>query len=485
MLWTAGAQSWIRTNQLGYLPNTVKVAVYISQNPGAAPDFTVCDALTDVVVFKGKAALYDGAVWGMASAARLDFTGLTVPGGYYISYENTHSEIFRIDAGVYDGTADYILKYIRAQRCGYNPFLADSCHTHDGIIVDHPTLTGTPIDVRGGYHDASDHLRYTATTATSVYQMMFAYNRSPEVYGDMYDAAGTPGSNGIPDILDEVRWGLEWLIKMNPETEIHVYPVRLTSGNIADIIADYDVILDGTDNRETKYLINDVCVLHEIPLVYGSIYKYDGYMASFNVRLESGFTANLRDAFPEPPKNPVPSCAEVGTLNPVVGLIALLQTNEVIKIIAGIGEPVVNQLLVYNSLNNQQLKIKLQAGANRERIAGLFKKELYADSACEIQEMQLLIAAEVLKEHLTNEAFYLISVIEKAETPLPFQVHAKIPFSAFDPHKLAVDQSKKYVFLCNKGILSYAAAVRMKEVYPTLEVFSLEKGIQELNEEKI
>jgi peptidoglycan/xylan/chitin deacetylase (PgdA/CDA1 family) len=220
ILWPAGAQSWIRINQLGYLPNTVKVAVFISQNPGAGPDFTVCDALTDRVVYKGKAALYDGSVWGMASAARLDFSGLTAPGGYYINYEGTHSEAFRIDAGVYDGTADYILKYIRAQRCGYNPFLADSCHTHDGIIVDHPTLSGTPVDVIGGYHDASDHLRYTATTATSVYQMMFAYNRSPEVYGDWYDAAGAQGSNGIPDILDEVRWGLEWLLKMNPDSGV-------------------------------------------------------------------------------------------------------------------------------------------------------------------------------------------------------------------------------------------------------------------------
>ncbi len=276
-----------------------------------------------------------------------------------------------------------------------------------------------------------------------------------------------------------------YIRSINPFVSVASKKLRLSKSNGLAELNGFDIVVDCTDSLPTKYLINDVCVLHEIPLVYGSLYKYDGYMASFNVRHESGFTANLRDAFPEPPKNPVPSCAEVGTLNPVVGLIALLQTNEVIKIIAGIGEPVVNQLLVYNSLNNQQLKIKLQAGANRERIAGLFKKELYADSACEIQEMQLLIAAEVLKEHLTNEAFYLISVIEKAETPLPFQVHAKIPFSAFDPHKLAVDQSKKYVFLCNKGILSYAAAVRMKEVYPTLEVFSLEKGIQELNEEKI
>ena len=77
MLLPAGAQSWIRINQLGYLPNTVKVAVYISQNPDTGPDFTVRDALTDKVVYKGKAVMYDGSVWGMASAARLDFTGLT------------------------------------------------------------------------------------------------------------------------------------------------------------------------------------------------------------------------------------------------------------------------------------------------------------------------------------------------------------------------------------------------------------------------
>jgi peptidoglycan/xylan/chitin deacetylase (PgdA/CDA1 family) len=217
-VFTAEADSWIRINQLGYFPQSVKVAVYISQEPGAKPTFTVCDALTGKRVFSGKASIYDGSVWGMSAAARLDFSALTTPGGYYIIYGNTISETFRIGHRVYDGTADFILNYIRQQRCGYNPFLADSCHAHDGVIVDHPTLTGTVIDVRGGYHDASDHLRYTATTSNSVYQMMFAWERSPEIFGDSHDAAGMPGGNGIPDILDEVRWGLEWLLKMNPDS---------------------------------------------------------------------------------------------------------------------------------------------------------------------------------------------------------------------------------------------------------------------------
>ncbi|MEJ2701357.1 MAG: glycoside hydrolase family 9 protein, partial [Sedimentisphaerales bacterium] len=116
----------------------------------------------------------------------------------------------------YDGTADFILNYMRQQRCGYNPYLEDSCHLNDGIIVDHPTKSGQKIDVTGGWHDASDYLRYLATSANATYQMLFAWLHNPDVYGDKYDAKGDKGENGIPDILDEAKWGLEWLDKMNP-----------------------------------------------------------------------------------------------------------------------------------------------------------------------------------------------------------------------------------------------------------------------------
>jgi hypothetical protein len=119
-------------------------------------------------------------------------------------------------AQVYNGTADYLLHYMRQQRCGYNPFLKDSCHVHDGYIVYHPTKTGQHIDVRGGWHDATDYLQYTTTSANAIYQMMFAYQENPESFGDAYDAAGHPGANGIPDIVDEIKWGLDWLNRMNP-----------------------------------------------------------------------------------------------------------------------------------------------------------------------------------------------------------------------------------------------------------------------------
>ncbi len=213
-------QSWIRINQLGYLPVSVKVAVYISEESVPVNSFTVCDAITDRIIFEGDAHEYSGAYWGMKSAARLDFSELETPGGYYITMNYTRSEPFRIAADVYQGTADYILRYMRQQRCGYNPYYADSCHTHDGFIVDHPTRTGEIIDVTGGWHDASDYLQYVTTSANAVYQMLFAYSRNPDIYSDSYDASGDPGSNGIPDILDEAKWGIDWLVKMNPDSSI-------------------------------------------------------------------------------------------------------------------------------------------------------------------------------------------------------------------------------------------------------------------------
>jgi peptidoglycan/xylan/chitin deacetylase (PgdA/CDA1 family) len=206
----------IRINQLGYLPKSIKVAVFISSENRDFTSFTVHNSISDELIFTGKTESKTGHEWGMKSAYRLNFSKLEKAGGYYIKVGQTKSPNFRINADVYDGTADFILNYLRQQRCGFNPFLRDSCHLHDGIIIDHPTRTGEFLDVTGGWHDATDYLQYSTTSVNTVYQMMFAYQRFPEIYGDEFDASGLPGSNGIADILDEIKWGLEWMLKMNP-----------------------------------------------------------------------------------------------------------------------------------------------------------------------------------------------------------------------------------------------------------------------------
>ena len=213
----AQADEWIRINQLGYLPQSIKVAVFMSEEGSELDEFQLVDAYTQQVVKTFHSPKAAGSIGNMKSTYRLNFSDYTTTGVYYLKAGKAVSPRFPINATVYNGTADFLLNYMRQQRCGYNPMLKDSCHVHDAYIVYHPTKTGQPLDVRGGWHDAADYLQYTTTSANAIYQMLFAYQQNPQAFGDAYDANGHKGANGIPDIIDEIKWGLDWLNRMNPE----------------------------------------------------------------------------------------------------------------------------------------------------------------------------------------------------------------------------------------------------------------------------
>ena len=217
LLFPLQAEEWIRINQLGYLPQSIKVAVFMSEDECSLPQFELVDAYTQEVVKAFDSLKESGSIGNMKTTYRLNFSDYSIPGVYYLKAGKAVSPRFPINAQVYNGTADFLLNYMRQQRCGYNPMLKDSCHVHDAYIVYHPTKTGQPLDVRGGWHDAADYLQYTTTSANAIYQMLFAYQQNPQAFGDAYDANGHKGANGIPDIVDEIKWGLDWLNRMNPE----------------------------------------------------------------------------------------------------------------------------------------------------------------------------------------------------------------------------------------------------------------------------
>ncbi|RNC64010.1 glycoside hydrolase family 9 protein [Proteiniphilum sp. X52] len=212
--------SWLRVNQVGYLEDDVKVAVWISKEENVVREFQVIDMATQKAVFTGSDVLDTGKQPAFESSARLNFTALKRPGNYIVRVGETESVPFRIGNDIYAGAAEIPLMYMRQQRCGYNPFLQDSCHVHDAISVGDPDgkRDGLYFNTTGGWHDASDYLQYVATSANAVYQMLFAYSQHPGSFGDRYDANGHEGANGIPDILDEAKWGLDWLVKMNPDS---------------------------------------------------------------------------------------------------------------------------------------------------------------------------------------------------------------------------------------------------------------------------
>jgi len=211
------AGQWIRVNQLGYLPDARKVAVFMSEEPVSVDRFELKDAFTHATVLTFNSVKSAGKYGKMSSTYRLNFTAFEGVGAFYLAAGKATSPVFRINAHVYDGTADFLLTYMRQQRCGYNPWLKDSCHLHDGYMVYHPTRSGEHVDVTGGWHDATDYLQYTATSSNAIYQMMLAYQQNPQSFGDAFKANGMPGANGIPDIVDEIKWGLDWLNRMNPE----------------------------------------------------------------------------------------------------------------------------------------------------------------------------------------------------------------------------------------------------------------------------
>ncbi|MDE5628647.1 MAG: glycoside hydrolase family 9 protein [Muribaculaceae bacterium] len=222
------AQSSLRVNQMGYLCNDFKSAVYVGDMD---PENIIFEIVSPE---RGKFELdsvADAPAWApFKHAARIYFSSVTTPGEYVISARRLPDGAVMDVAKLYIGNDAYSrlaihempLNYLRQQRCGYNPVHDAECHQHDGFLVLSGDDDGKHYDVRGGWHDASDYLQYLPTSANTVYQLLFAYKKNPDVWADNYDAAGKNGSNGVPDILDEARWGLEWMCRMNPEDNVYL-----------------------------------------------------------------------------------------------------------------------------------------------------------------------------------------------------------------------------------------------------------------------
>jgi len=216
-------RSWIRINQLGYTPGGVKVAVWCSKDSMLLKRFQLVDAVTKRFVYSDSVGRSFGAYGPFTQTYRLHFSSFKKPGKYYLQAGGVKSPQFEINDDVYKGSADFCLRYMRQQRSGFNPFLKDSCHTHDGY-----TLYGekagikdsTHIDVVGGWHDASDYLQYVTTSANATYHLLMAYRDFPNVFTDEKLANGLDGKNSLPDVLDEAKWGIDWLVKMNPSANV-------------------------------------------------------------------------------------------------------------------------------------------------------------------------------------------------------------------------------------------------------------------------
>lgn len=269
----------------------------------------------------------------------------------------------------------------------------------------------------------------------------------------LYLAAAGIGRIGIVDfdVVDfsnlqrQVIHGTSWVGKpkiesaknriheINPHCQVDLYETRLSSENALDIIRPYDVVVDGTDNFPTRYLVNDACVLLDKPNVYGSIFRFEGQATVFNY--EGG--PNYRDLYPEPPPpGMVPSCAEGGVLGILPGIIGVVQATETVKIIIGQGNTLSGRLMLYNALDMKFRELKLRPNPIRPVIEKLIDYEEFcgipqaqAEEAKQQMEIQEMTVKE-LKALLDSGAkdFVLLDV----RNPHEYEI-AKIPGSVLVP----------------------------------------------------
>jgi len=247
---------------------------------------------------------------------------------------------------------------------------------------------------------------------------------------------------------------------LNSSISIIAYAEQLTYKNALQLFESYDIIVDGSDNFETRYLVNDACIITNKPLVFGAIYKFEGQVSVFNYQNGPSY----RCLFPNPPKkDSVPNCSEIGVLGVLPGIIGSMQANEVLKIILGIGNTLSGKLLSYNALTLENSIIKIKKDQSQIENVLLAKTDFSKRQLHEICDINVKDVSIV--EALKNSNAQFIDVREAHEQPKVDGLEITyIPLSELEQHLHKIDREKdKYVF-CQSGIRSKTAVSRLHEL---------------------
>lgn len=262
---------------------------------------------------------------------------------------------------------------------------------------------------------------------------------------------------------------------LNPHVEVQVYETALNADNALAIIAEYDLVADGTDNFPTRYLVNDACVLTGKVNVYASIFRYEGQVSVFNFPLPDGKRGlNYRNLYPEPPPpGTIPSCAEGGVLGVLPGIIGSMQANEVIKIITGIGEPLVGKLFLFDAASMSARSIKLMA-QEAYPITALRDTSYY----CTPSQLEVpSISMETLEKwRSSGHDFQLIDVRQPEEYARQNLGGILIPLGELLDNLHKIDRQLPVVVHCQSGVRSKEAILLLQRQMGWQNLFNLLVG---------
>jgi sulfur-carrier protein adenylyltransferase/sulfurtransferase len=253
---------------------------------------------------------------------------------------------------------------------------------------------------------------------------------------------------------EEAKKRLETL---NPLISLEVFATKLDASNALQIFKNYDLIIDGTDNFPTRYLVNDACVILNKPFVYGAIYRFEGQVGVFNYKN----SATYRDLFPTPPSPEMaPNCAEAGVLGMMAGIIGSMQANEAIKIIAEIGEPLAGKIYMIDTLSMTSRILKIPKIPDAPKITELIDYEAF----CSVSSDTESISLEVLNEWRAKGIdFQLIDVREPNEYVVWNHGGELMPLAKIEQFIEKIHRDKPVVIHCQSGIRSQKAIKLLNE----------------------
>lgn len=257
------------------------------------------------------------------------------------------------------------------------------------------------------------------------------------------------------------------LLALNPFVAVNDYPERLTVKNAPSLFSIYDLIIDGSDNFPTRYLVNDICMELKKPLVFGSIFKFEGQVSVFNYQDGPSY----RDIFPDPPaEGEVPNCAEIGVIGVLPGIIGLYMVNEAIKIICGIGETLSGKLMSINALDNSINIFKVE----KANSIGKNAPKNTVKSSPDVSEINMDKLDAWLAQ--SPDEVCLIDVREEHEFEAYNIGGQNIPLSDIADEVKKFPLNKKLVFCCQSGQRSKMAVNLARDIY-TGELYSLKNGL--------
>jgi len=264
----------------------------------------------------------------------------------------------------------------------------------------------------------------------------------------------------------KVNVACERLQRQNPGIKLVPHDVRVTSQNVMELISHYDIIVDGTDNFETRYLLNDAAVIAGIPLVYGAIYQFEGQVAVWNAINNTGRRSpNYRDLFPKVDASQIPNCTEGGVIPTLAGIIGCIQANEVIKYITQTGELLAGKMLVFDAQTMQSRVIKI-GDTTQTSITTLAETIIIPT-----------ISAEDLKEEIDRITLIDVRTEDEREE---FNIGGRhIPVTELISDIDSINKNQKIVFYCASGRRSGEAVKILKSKFPDANAFSLAGGLKD------